>query len=357
MQRWARKVVTFARACTPSSPIPGSSPALRWQSPGALDGSIAWLRRQPTETWNRRAREGERLAGRYLQRYALKNDSIGFFGPLGWGTFEPGARATRFQPGRTLLRSSTVRFEGWCIDALIEACERDDGVLDVAPHRLPGFYLAGREAYFPQRIELARRMGLDPNATALELREEQRSVLDACDGSRTAREIAAAFSEGRGYALLEELRNQGLVGWSFELPLSLMPDRALLARVDGIADPAVRASWRRRVEPLVDARSAVEAAEDPSSLATAMRGLESAFEDATGRSARRAEGKAYAARTLVHLDTVRDVALELGPEVLAALGPPLGLVLQSARWFTNRIASGSPRDGSTSIGASRVTWG
>ena len=42
-------------------------------------------------------------------------------------------------------------------------------------------------------------------------------------------------------------------------------------------------------------------------------------------------------RTLVYLDAVRDVRVELGQAVTQALAPPLGLVLDSASWLVNDI--------------------
>jgi hypothetical protein len=46
----------------------------------------------------------------------------------------------------------------------------------------------------------------------------------------------------------------------------------------------------------------------------------------------------YAGRTLVYQDSVRDVRVELGAAVTAALAP-LGLVLDSARWLVNEVTA------------------
>jgi hypothetical protein len=46
----------------------------------------------------------------------------------------------------------------------------------------------------------------------------------------------------------------------------------------------------------------------------------------------------YAGRTLIHEDCLRDLDMELGPDFLKVLGPPLDLILRSARWFTHELA-------------------
>src|SRR5439155_22104672 len=57
------------------------------------------------------------------------------------------------------------------------------------------------------------------------------------------------------------------------------------------------------------------------------------------QSPTRSAGTMYAARTLVYEDCRRDVEIELGPEIIEALGPPLSLLLESARWYTFEAAA------------------
>jgi len=57
------------------------------------------------------------------------------------------------------------------------------------------------------------------------------------------------------------------------------------------------------------------------------------------RAATRKAGEMYAGRTLVYEDCRRDYELQLGRAVLDQLGPPLALVLQSARWYTHEMAT------------------
>ncbi|HEY1011763.1 MAG TPA: lantibiotic dehydratase, partial [Herpetosiphonaceae bacterium] len=64
------------------------------------------------------------------------------------------------------------------------------------------------------------------------------------------------------------------------------------------------------------------------------------FESITGAGATRAHGRAYAGRTLVYEDCLRDSRLSIGPALLDALAGPLELLMLSARWFTDEIARG-----------------
>ena len=98
--------------------------AVTWQNHRLVDSAIRPFQRwDPTkDKRNFRQRQREELIASYWQRYCVKNDTIGFFGPSGWGHLGDCAR-TRFAPGERLLRSSEVFFEAWAIDRLAEAIE------------------------------------------------------------------------------------------------------------------------------------------------------------------------------------------------------------------------------------------
>jgi hypothetical protein len=323
--------------------------ALRWQSPGALDGTIARLLRQPADLSNRRTRESERLAGRFLQRFALKNDSIGFFGPIGWAELDPRAVTSSLHVGPALTSRRFVRLEAWAVDAVLQAVELGAAAeADLTPWRLPAYFLDGARAVFPARADWARRTNLDPELGAVALAPERLRILELCDGRRTAREISDAIAWSPATASevaatvreLHWLRTRGLIGFGLQVPQTLRADQALRRVVEVIQDPAERRRLREHVDPVLDAFAGVASAETAVELAAALEHLESTFTALTGRPARRAAGRAYAARTLVHLDTVRDARLRVGPEVISAVGPPLSLLLASARWFTHSLAIG-----------------
>ncbi len=69
-----------------------------------------------------------------------------------------------------------------------------------------------------------------------------------------------------------------------------------------------------------------------------MDALNECFEKLTGAASSRAGGQAYAGRTLVYEDCIRDVELELGEALVASVSTPMLLVLQSARWYCAEIS-------------------
>ncbi len=86
-------------------------------------------------------------------------------------------------------------------------------------------------------------------------------------------------------------------------------------------------------------RQAVElAAGDDRALDAALQRLEHRFTQLTGLGSTRGAGETYAGRTLVYEDCLRGTEVDLGTGVLAALAPPLSLVLASARWLTHASA-------------------
>ena len=66
--------------------------AVIWQNRQAFETavqSVARERRDPAR--NQRQRNHEELIANYAQRYCVKNDTIGFFGPVAWGRIESGS--------------------------------------------------------------------------------------------------------------------------------------------------------------------------------------------------------------------------------------------------------------------------
>jgi hypothetical protein len=140
-------------------------------------------------------------------------------------------------------------------------------------------------------------------------------------------------------AELAELDQLGLVTLAPAGPIEARPEAGLLSRLDRIADPAVRgeASWP--VTELIAARDALAAASgDAEQVLAATAALAEVFARHTGQAGTRRSGGSYAGRTLAYQDSVRDVEVEVGSAVLDALGGPLALVLDSARWLLRRIA-------------------
>jgi len=285
---------------------------------------------------SRRRRRDEELIANYLQRYCVKNDTIGFFGPVGWARLVSQGEAITARPGFDVIGERTVYFESWGIETLAEKIASNKDVLPwVAPRRVPYVNVEGRALYLP----LARPTML----TA-----KQAAVLQACADDQMAREIAATLrgdptlgfkSDEDVYQVLEGLCTRGLVIWGFTLPLVPNSETCLRRLLERIEPADLREPALASLSTLESARDAVSlAAGEPGRLDRALGELEETFTQLTGATATRSHGQTYGARTLVYEDCQRSVAIEIGPELLESLGPPLSLLLDSARWVSFQLA-------------------
>jgi Lantibiotic dehydratase, C terminus./Lantibiotic dehydratase, N terminus. len=313
--------------------------AIIWQNRNALHGSIEALLRMPEQrdVGVRDRRRREEAVASYVQRYCAKNDTIGFFGPVGWAELASTGDLIQAQPGETLLAQRDVYFEVWCIDKLAQVLAANGTSREwIAPRRASYIDLAGTRLYFPSR-------------GAINLPLNEAAALRACDGCRTAKEIAKVLvanpligikSAAEAYALLEKLEQRAWIVWKFEVPMELFPERTLRRGLEQIADDAKRELSLAALTELELARDCVaRAAGDDQELDAAIGNLEETFTRLTGSASTRSPGEMYAARTLVYEDCRRDLDLELGPQVTASLAPSLCLLLTSARWFSYQIAN------------------
>jgi hypothetical protein len=308
--------------------------AVIWQNRRAFHaGMEALLRQQPgvvSRTFKQR--QNEELVANYLQRYCVKNDTIGFFGPVGWARLTSQDEALNIKLGPGLLATRNVFFEGWGIDVLAEELASQAGMRPwAAPRRMPYLYLENNKLHLP----LSRPLMLPPKYAA---------VLAACDGKQSARGIVLSLkknvslgvrSEAEVYKILDELKQKGLISWTFEIPLELHPERTLRSRLEQIADESLRTKALSTLAELDEARLGVAlAAGDIEQLDQAIGRLEEIFARLTNAASTRAAGKTYAARTLIYEDCRRDAQVDVGTEIFEALGNPLSLLLTSARWLT-----------------------
>ncbi|WP_327279582.1 lantibiotic dehydratase [Streptomyces sp. NBC_01205] len=307
--------------------------AVTWQNrnliPDVLDKAAAG------EPRNARGRGHETAIAKYLQRYTVKNDTIGFFGPVGWGTFTDGTKALAVTAGDKLLAHRTVYFESWTVDAVARVLAEDPELLPwITPRKNPANHIEGR---------LAHR----PRTGSLELGEGEALLLSLCDGNRTVRELAAELGrstlpglegEDEVISCLLRWQDQDLITLGFEGPIEARPEATLRRKLERIDDPDVRNRALSVLDRLDSARTAVAgAAGDAQRLGIAIDALNTAFAESTGEDAKRRHGMMYAGRTLVYEDTVRDAHIELGAPFRDALASPLRLVLESARWLLSRI--------------------
>jgi hypothetical protein len=312
--------------------------ALAWQNRQALQRGVAsLLRAGPTASRTARQRQNEALVASYLQRYCTKNDTIGFFGPVGWARLSDDRGALAVSPGPQLLATRQVYFDNWGIDALAAQLSADPALRPwLRPRRLPQVDVVGATLYLPQTAPRP----LDSSYAA---------VLRACDGERSARELAAALLNAPGssissveqvYAILDDLCRQRRIAWSLELSIEEpMPEQQLRSQIERIDDVALRTQALEPLDRLIAARDQISAAAgDADRVDQALGLLEAAFSATTGAAATRRPGEVYAGRALVYEDCRRDVDVLIGADCLETLRSPLSLVLQSARWFSHATA-------------------
>lgn len=313
--------------------------ALVWQNRQALGGSINHLLdSSPQKTAGASARRArEALVAKYLQRYCTKNDTIGFFGPVGWVRLVPEGETIAVRPGPRLTATRNVYFELWCIDAIAETLAHDRSLKYwTAPRRMSHLSLEGTSLLLPAR-------------PPLKLSPKEAAVLNACNGELNAREIARSLlrdaslgfsDEAEIFTLLDRLRERDLIVWDLAVPIELYPERTLRRMLERIDDDTLRGTSLGMLTELEEKRSEVaDAAGDAAKLDHALGNLDEAFTRLTGADATRSAGEMYAGRTLVYEDCRRDIEIEIGPELIAALEDPLSLLLTSVRWFTFNIAA------------------
>ena len=313
--------------------------AIIWQNRHAYHSAIQPLLQKRSEKNSRdsKQRQREELIASYVQRYCVKNDTIGFFGPVGWAKLVSTGEPLAVRPGNSFLAARNVYVEGWCVDAFADKMTRNKELLPWAmPLRVPAIDVVGTTLHLP-------------DLPAKSISRLQAAALQACDGDHTAREIAAALlktfpdelkTESFVYKFLSALQGMGLIRWTFEVPVGPFAERTLRAMIERIEDDALRAPWLEAFNKLDVARETVaRAAGEPEQLDEAFSQLEETFTSLTGVASTRIGEQTYAARTLVYEDCRRDGEVDIGPDVLEALGPPLSLMLTSARWFTYQIAA------------------
>ena len=160
---------------------PAFQEAVTWQSREALASAVVKLaggeRASPG-----RLRRREEIVASYWQRYCAKNDTIGFFGPLAWGSFDESGPAASVRAGE-LVRERIVHLEVWAVEAVARAAGLD-AVLPISP--------------FPER-DLRRRLADRPDSP------ERVRALAALDRLEAAREAVALAGRDDLLGALSEL--------------------------------------------------------------------------------------------------------------------------------------------------------
>jgi hypothetical protein len=319
--------------------LPALREAVAWQNRHALTTGIDVLVRRGPEPGKRNAqrKQHQALVASYVQRYCAKNDTIGFFGPVGWARIDddPGIRMTYAAPQFSLAARVTY-LEGWAAQALMAGHSRALRPW-LVPRRVPFMGLDGTLL----RIALAPPVPLTPAEAA---------VMRACDGIRDARGVAAeVLADPRSelgdvaevFAVLARLADSRWLIWEAEAaPQDTRPEHSMRALLSRVTDDGIRGPAEKALDELTAARDELAgAAGDAERVAVAMTDLEATFTRLAGLPPTRRAGELYAGRTLAYEECLRGDTARLGADALDGLRAPLALVLDTARWFS--AASGA----------------
>lgn len=279
-----------------------------------------------SEPRNNRLRKREAVLASYLQRYTTKNESIGFFGPVGWAEWGATGRTT-VVTGHGLMDRRTVYFENWAIDVLRELFSGQPEIrAQLKPRLNPSCYFDGHAVH--------RALG-----PVLDLTAAQSRTMALVMRGATVHELSTMDPDPAGAVdALEFLEGADVVRVDLGGPIAAFPEKNLseqLAPLTGAESSLARTHLKR----LTELRDTVgRAAGDPESVFEALLALNSEFESITGQASSRLHGKTYAGRSLVYEDTTRSASVVLGTNLLEEFTRPMELILQSGRWLTGEIS-------------------
>ena len=251
---------------------------------------------------------------------------------MSWAQIDegPGVRIHHAAPGFSLGARATY-LEGWAVRAIMAG--HSNALRPwLVPRRMPMVGVDGTLL----RLPLTPPMPLTPAEAA---------VLQACDGTRDAGEIAAALladpaagfdTAADVFAVLARLADSHRLAWQVDVaPQDLRPERAVRALLSRVTDGGVRGPAEEALDELTAARDELAgAAGDAERVAAAMAGLEATFTRLSGLPPTRRAGELYAGRTVAYEECLRGDTVRLGSDTLDGLRAPLALVLDSARWYT-----------------------
>jgi hypothetical protein len=298
-------------------------------SPGAYRQVIArWpMAREggAERTMLKRERRAVRTVYAYAQRFATKNETASFFGPVDYGWFLPcrlpgdrpaGVRLRR-APQRHLARRARLTL--WATEAISATLAADPALRGQAPVRIrSGLTVTGDASGAAVTNAVTGRR--------LKMPAEWPRVLQFC--GRGVPLAAACASAGEDTVGQVVSRGVAQVGWTIPAtaddPLGWLRDRV----ADAIAAaPAAAARWLPVLDRLADLVRDFERAAGDGRVAALAR-LEEEFTRVTGEQPRRGEGTMYADRLLVTEDCRGNAeTLDVGAGGLAALTERLAPVL------------------------------
>ncbi|HEX5598182.1 MAG TPA: lantibiotic dehydratase [Micromonosporaceae bacterium] len=316
--------------------------AVLWQNPKIvhqlvepfLAGHRAGRARKATE------RKREIALTKYVQRYHAKNDSVGFFGPIGWARWVDESAenpAMSVSGTHSDIVDRRAQLEHWAVRVLAEHISADPAVRPwLTPAPAPTVKLGDGRVHTPV-------LGW------FHMPRPRIDVLAACDGRSTMTDIARRLLTAGvpGIASIEDvervvtvLERAGHVVTSIMVPPTAHPDRFLRRRIEEIPDDDTRQRHLATLDQVQTVAQKVRnAADDPERLASVLSEFESVFSKVTGKAAGRSKsGQLVSGRALMVEDCRSAIDVSLPQPLLADLSAPLDLILTSARWLVDRVA-------------------
>lgn len=306
--------------------------AVIWQNRHAFETGVQSIVGAPKRSArNQRQRQHEELVANYVQRYCVKNDTIGFFGPVSWGRIESGGDTITATPGNSVINQRRTYFEHWTIDKLAASLSLIEGMDWWIPPRLdPSVSIRDGKLHRPSSETVP--------LTALES-----AVLPLCDGKTLPRDLLASVQgetqfrtvgQSELHGLLKKKSSEGALRWQFAVPVEADSEAALRQQLLRIGDEQLHDKAITCLDRLETARQAVaSSAGKPAQLREAMKKLESTFEEITFVPGKRNPGTTYGGRTLVYEDCQRNFTFRITPELLSPVVPAFSLLFRALRWL------------------------
>ncbi|HET7502103.1 MAG TPA: lantibiotic dehydratase, partial [Kofleriaceae bacterium] len=309
---------------------------------------------------NARARQRERLAAMYAQRFCAKNDTNSMCGPHGVGYLPAAAGAL---PGGTAAieivaedaRRETY-FSHWAAQRLLdEAVRRAGDAARVTFELHPMARLDGSAVAW---------CAVDYDGTTFRRRHARSELPEA--GVRLVRALAQPRTRAELLELASglELGDDELAGFLDQLVGERIVVRGpvlppgLFYPLRAVADelarwpPSAARSWALDELTAIEALVAGFARADLAGRRELYRRLVARFEESTGAAATRGDGAHYADRSVIHEDCYVEVRSDLGPAhvtlggalpaLVSAIELPIELARERVReWFRARFGAGA----------------
>ena len=302
---------------------------------------------------NARARQRERLAVMYAQRFCAKNDTNSICGPHGVAYLDDPDNGTAHIDITVEDARRATYFSHWAAQALLDEAVRLAGDSAAVTLRLhPTVRIEGSTAAW---------CTMDHDATTMFRRRYARSelpgataeLLRALAGPRSRAEIAEIVQKLELDAeevmpFLDELVEAGVVVRGPRLaPGLFQPLRAVAEELERWPESEAR-TWAIAEVAALEELVAAFARAPLTERLSLYRQLAARFAEASGTAAARGEGNHYADRSVLHEDCYAEVSASLGetrasldstiPVIISALELPLALSRERVReWFRARF--------------------